>query len=596
MFPMAARKKRRGEKTVKPATQASPAVLPSSANAPNDPLVSVVVVTYQSQRHLPDLLHSLRAQSLGDFELVHVDSASTDATRQVFHHHWPAMPRLWSSQNLGYRRGNQHGMEKARGKYIVILNDDVELHPRLLEELVSTAEADSRIAIVAPAILLHGSACTLNAAGSNLLPAGFYSARGKNRPYDDFRSPMDIPAASGCCFLIRRDFLESSGGFSPVFDTLPSGWHASAEDLDLCWRAWTEGWRVVYQPAALLWHKYAQKPLSQSRFASLLGGRLVFVWLNYPARLFCRFIPVMLATEVALFCFGALRGWSYARIWIACWHWAWRSRRRLNELRQLRLSAHRSSESDMLARMQPGLVPAPDLQRHWPLRVACWGWFALNAACLGWRALQTPLAGVYPAIKRVMDATVSATLLLLLAPLLLALGLLVRWKLGAPALFRQTRIGLHEHPFTLLKFRSMHDAKDAAGNPLPDAQRLTPFGEWLRSWSLDELPQLWNVLRGEMSLIGPRPLLPEYLPRYSAEHRARHHVRPGLTGLAQVNGRNATSWRKRLDLDVEYVSHISPRLDITIAWRTLGRLMGREGISRSGAATMPEFQGLHHDA
>ncbi|MCW5966344.1 MAG: sugar transferase, partial [Bryobacterales bacterium] len=171
----------------------------------------------------------------------------------------------------------------------------------------------------------------------------------------------------------------------------------------------------------------------------------------------------------------------------------------------------------------------------------------------------------------------------------------VRWKLGSPVLFRQTRIGWKEQPFLLYKFRSMRDIQDPEGILLPDAARLTPFGAWMRSWSLDELPQLWNVLLGEMSFIGPRPLLPEYLPRYSEEHRVRHHVRPGLSGFAQVNGRNASTWRTRLDLDVQYVQKISPRMDLSIAWRTLGKLIGREGVSRAGAATMPEFQGLYHD-
>jgi sugar transferase EpsL len=148
----------------------------------------------------------------------------------------------------------------------------------------------------------------------------------------------------------------------------------------------------------------------------------------------------------------------------------------------------------------------------------------------------------------------------------------------------------------LLKFRTMIDLRDATGRALPDAERLTSFGGWLRACSLDELPQLWNILRGNMSFIGPRPLLPDYLPRYSPEHRIRHAAPPGLSGLAQVNGRNATSWRRRLDLDAHYVRHANLWLDFRLGLKTLGTLLSREGISQPGATTMPEFRGVNQDA
>lgn len=193
--------------------------------------------------------------------------------------------------------------------------------------------------------------------------------------------------------------------------------------------------------------------------------------------------------------------------------------------------------------------------------------------------------------KRLFDFTVSAVLLLLLAPVIVLLALQVGSKLGTPVIFRQTRPGRHGKPFRMVKFRTMTDARGPDGKLLPDAVRLTPFGRWLRSSSLDELPELWNVLKGEMSLVGPRPLLMEYLPLYTAEQARRHEVRPGITGWAQVNGRNALSWEEKFRLDVWYVDNRSLWLDIRILWLTLRKVLLREGISAAGEATMPKFTG-----
>jgi lipopolysaccharide/colanic/teichoic acid biosynthesis glycosyltransferase len=193
--------------------------------------------------------------------------------------------------------------------------------------------------------------------------------------------------------------------------------------------------------------------------------------------------------------------------------------------------------------------------------------------------------------KRLLDFLVASVMLILLAPVMLAVALLVRRDTGGPVLYRQTRPGLHGKPFELVKFRTMRDACDASGRSLPDAERITPLGHFLRSSSLDELPELWNVLKGEMSLVGPRPLLMEYLPLYSTEQARRHEVRPGLTGWAQVNGRNALSWEERFALDVWYVDHHSFWLDLRILARTVGQVLAREGISAQGEATMPKFTG-----
>ena len=194
-------------------------------------------------------------------------------------------------------------------------------------------------------------------------------------------------------------------------------------------------------------------------------------------------------------------------------------------------------------------------------------------------------------LKWVFDAFIVILAAPLWVPLMLLVAILVRWRLGSPVFFRQRRPGLGGRIFELIKFRSMIDAWDANGRPLPDADRLPAFGRRLRGTSLDELPELLNVLKGEMSLVGPRPLLVQYLSRYSAEQARRHELPPGLTGWAQVNGRNSVSWDERLAMDVWYVDHWSIWLDVRILAKTVFTVVRREGISAAGDATMPEFRG-----
>lgn len=194
-------------------------------------------------------------------------------------------------------------------------------------------------------------------------------------------------------------------------------------------------------------------------------------------------------------------------------------------------------------------------------------------------------------IKRLLDFFISLMGIIVLSPILVVLWILVRVKLGSPALFTQQRPGKDEKIFKLYKFRSMTDARDEEGNLLPDEVRLTPFGKKLRSTSLDELPELFNILKGDMSIIGPRPLLIKYLPLYNATQKHRHDVRPGLTGLAQVNGRNAITWEKKFEYDVEYVNRLSFALDAKIFFGTIRSVLAREGISSENDATMEAFTG-----
>ncbi len=194
-------------------------------------------------------------------------------------------------------------------------------------------------------------------------------------------------------------------------------------------------------------------------------------------------------------------------------------------------------------------------------------------------------------IKRPVELITALLVLLLLSPLVLLLALLIRWKLGSPVFFTQSRPGLSSQPFKMIKFRTMTDARNTDGKLLPDSTRLMPLGKFLRSTSLDELPTLWNVLKGDMSLVGPRPLLMEYLPLYSPEQARRHEVRPGITGWAQINGRNAIGWEEKFKLDVWYVDNQSFWLDLKILFLTVKKVFVREGISADGEATMPKFTG-----
>jgi sugar transferase EpsL len=192
-------------------------------------------------------------------------------------------------------------------------------------------------------------------------------------------------------------------------------------------------------------------------------------------------------------------------------------------------------------------------------------------------------------IKRIFDITAAFVILMLAIPVLVPIALMIRWKLGSPVIFSQVRPGLHAQPFRMFKFRTMTNQRDANGELLPNEQRMTRFGSFLRSTSLDELPELWNVLCGEMSLVGSRPLLVEYLDYYTPQQHRRHEVRPGITGWAQVNGRNAISWDQKLELDVWYVDNQSFRLDLYILWLTIWKVVRRDGIQHEGSVSMPRF-------
>lgn len=215
---------------------------------------------------------------------------------------------------------------------------------------------------------------------------------------------------------------------------------------------------------------------------------------------------------------------------------------------------------------------------------------SVNQGMLESMDLQEPIM-----LKRIFDITAASTALLILSPLYALTAYKVKKNLGAPVLFRQPRPGLDGKPFEMIKFRSMKDAIDTEGNPLPDSERLTAFGQTLRNSSLDELPELWNVIKGDMSLVGPRPLLMEYLPLYNKEQNRRHILRPGITGYAQINGRNAISWEEKFKLDVWYIDNQSLWLDIKILFETVDKVLSRDDINEAGEATATPFRGNKDD-
>jgi GT2 family glycosyltransferase len=259
--------------------------------------------------------------------------------------------------------------------------------------MVAAAEASPRAAVVAPAILYYASPHRLNAAGSSLLPSGFYAARGKDRDYRHYRQRQEIAAASGCCFLYRASVYREVGGFDAVFDSLPGGWHASAEDLDLSWRVWRAGYTVLYQPDAILWHKYEQRPLHQARFASLVAGRLAFLAMNFPGWPLLWFAPLLLLTEAMLGAYSLVRGIAFLRAWLDGYRWLWGNRRRLRELRGTRAARYHATPKRLLGLLQPAIRLAPAVERNPLLWLASKLWFGVNALTLGAARLTASTAG-----------------------------------------------------------------------------------------------------------------------------------------------------------------------------------------------------------
>ena len=502
-------------------------------------VISVVIPAHEALAHYRDCLSSLAAQDYRDFEVIWVDSASRDGSLERVREEFPSTRVIALPSNAGYRGGTNAGCAEARGELIVVANQDVRFDAGFLTALAEGAGRYPEAAIFAPKILDFDDPDRINEAGNTLHFTGLYGSRGLGAPAGDLAEESVLAAMSGCGFMVRRSAWTAAGGFSRDFDLYDSGWHASYEDADLAWRVQLAGHTIRYLPGAVMFHKFARKPMTPARFRSYEWGRWMTLARNYSLATLLLLGPALLAVECGMLLFAASRGMLGAKLGPVLW--IVRHAPLVLERRRAVQATRRVPDSVILQRMAATI----DVSHH--LRGL------LDAAA-----------------RRVLDLAVAGTLLVAAAPLMLLVALLIRVTMGRPVLFAQIRPGLDERLFTLYKFRTM------SGN------RVTGLGRILRRWSVDELPQLLNVIRGELSLVGPRPLLPDYLPLYTPEQARRHAVKPGITGWAQIHGRNALTWEEKFALDVWYVDHRSLLLDLRILSATLKNVLTGRGVDGPG--------------
>jgi lipopolysaccharide/colanic/teichoic acid biosynthesis glycosyltransferase/GT2 family glycosyltransferase len=551
--------------------------------------VTVVVVTYNSEQHIVELLHSLRAQTYpGCIDAILVDNASTDDTVALARREFAGVTVIPLPANVGYRRGNMLGMDAAVGDYILVCNDDIVLDPGCISALGDCLSSNPRAGIASPLILQSGET-RVNTAGNRLAISGFYSARGKGANPRTFSNPARLASVSGCCFLYRRSLFQTLGGFSDDFELHPAAWHASYEDVDLSWRVRAAGYEIDHVPTSIVHHKYRQKQsLSEERFESMLFGRMLLIARQFQLSTIAVLSPYLATVEMSLIAYAVLRGGSFFRGYIRTWTCLLQNLPRLIEMRARQQRFRTIRDTEMFRLLDAVVEITPVLRRN-PIYAAGYRFLAL-LSMFYWAALWPLRCLRYDFLKRALDISISASALIGMAPVFMLITLAIRFFQGSPTLFRQQRPGLNGVPFPLLKFRTMTVCDP--GQPAPaDETRITLFGAFLRKTSLDELPQLWNVLRGQMSLVGPRPLLPQYLSRYTPEQRRRHEVKPGITGWAQVCGRNELAWERKFALDNWYVDNRSFWLDCKILWLTIAAVIRRTGIRAEGHMTMPEFLG-----
>ena len=552
------------------------------------PSVSVIVVTYNSIAYIEDLARSIQAQRYqGPIELVVVDNASSDETLSVLRATSPDAVVVAMKQNVGYRKGNRIGIEAASGDYFLLCNDDAVMEPDCIDQLISYAQNHASVGLLAPLILDHATSM-VNTAGNCLSISGFYSAHAKGRPAQEFSQPVPIASVSGCCFLYPRWLYRELGGFSEDFDLHPSAWHASYEDVDLSWRVRMAGFEICLLPSAVVRHKYRQKPeLSLERFQSMLIGRLLLVARQFQVLTILLLLPYLVVVEGCLLSYAAFRGWKFLKGYVDVWiHFLCHAitvlrMRREQQVNRVVGDARLFDQVRELVEVTPILRSSPLLDYGYRA-LQTWSLAYLKILSFAWNMRSS---------RRPFDISIAAIGLVVGAPVMIIIGLLVRLLNGRPVLHRDLRAGMHGRPFTLVKFRTMNDARDPSGQLLPDSRRLTKLGQLIRSTSLDELPQLWNVFKGEMSVVGPRPLPVKYLPRYSSRQAVRHRCRPGITGWAQVHGRNSLTWTQKLEFDVWYVENQSFWLDLQILALTVLRVLRRVDVNQPGHATAAEFLG-----
>jgi len=586
-------------------------------------LASVVIPAYNAAPHFEECLGSILAQTCGDFEVIWVDNASIDDSLRRVRERFPTVKALALGENAGYRRGSNAGAEQARGKYLVICNQDVRVEPTWLEEMIAAAEAQPDVGLVAPKIMLHDRPEALNEAGNTLQYCGLFTSRGLGEPAERFNRPETLATISGCAFLARRDLWVRLGGFSADFDAYETGFHAGFEDVDLAWRAQLAGFRVVFCPTAVMYHKFERKDTNLRLFHAYQWNRYMIVLRNYRLRSLLALAPLLACLEAAACTLAACRGWKALANNLRVLRWFFANRRLLKRMRDLIQSTRVVNDGEIVARMEASVSFARAIGVSLPMRVlqsVASGMLTAYYRPVLWmlRFLEPSDATVADkksaaksrrsdpphghaaiangqsfqrAVKRAIDVAAAAAILIAAAPLMGCIALLVLWRMGRPVLFCQRRPGLHGRPFVLVKFRTMDDARRPDGSLRGSAERTTPLGRFLRRASLDELPQLWNVLRGDLSLVGPRPLLMEYVDRYNAEQARRLDAKPGITGWAQISGRNAISWEKKFELDAWYVDHWNLTLDLRILLTTAWKVLRCEGINAGADVGMPAFLG-----
>lgn len=316
-----------------------------------DPSVTIIVLTWNSRQHIDDCLTTMLRQTYSDYHILVVDSCSNDGTAEHVRANYPEVEVVELSQNMGYRLGNAYGMQRAKGEYIVVCNDDVEVERSWLAEMVKVMEEDNCIGIVTPLILLAEHKELVNSAGNTVHFSGMYGPRGKGEPKQRHEARRTLAAVSGCCFMIRRDLMHRLGGFSTDFDQLDVGWHASFEDVDLCWRAQMIGYRIEYVPASIMYHKYKQPDLFPSRFGAYEWGRYLTICRNYSSSTLLMLVPLLVALELMAWAYAISKGIPHVIAKARVMWWILRHPRDIWTMRQRVQAVRTKSDLEIVSHM-----------------------------------------------------------------------------------------------------------------------------------------------------------------------------------------------------------------------------------------------------
>jgi len=349
--------------------------------------VTIIAVTYNSSRHLRPFLESVRSQTYPNCELLIVDNASTDNTIEILQSEARWARLIPQRENLGYRRANSLGFERCSTPLMLICNDDVILEPDCVAELVRSMTEKPKAAMICPLITLYDQPQTVNTVGNRLSITGFYSARGKGRIAAEFSESSQLISVSGCCFLYRRDVYLELGGFSADFDGFPSAWHASYEDVDLSYRARCAGYEILFQPSAVLRHRYIQKPMRPTRFSSMMFGRALLVLRNFEISTILRLAPLFAFCEIALLGYALLKGPLFLAEMLRLWIWLTTHPRRLIRMRRSVQSKRRVRDRELLPLLDAMFEVAPQVDRN-PLTQR--GAAVIDWICRTYQALILP--------------------------------------------------------------------------------------------------------------------------------------------------------------------------------------------------------------